>query len=181
MRSVAEMAKILVVVALVFGVAACSRTQTTQMDPSSTQSPSDTGTRTTDTTLAPRVLKDSPRVPGPLLPGIQPVYFDFDRSLVRPDQVSRVEAVRDYMKANADDYVLIEGHCDERGTRQYNMALGQRRADAVHHELVRMGISPERLETVSYGEEQPVSTEKNEAGWALDRRAEFRELLIAEN
>ena len=78
-----------------------------------------------------------------------------------------------YMKNNTGDSVIIEGHCDERGTNEYNLALGERRAESAKKYLVNLGIDASRLETVSYGEERPVDSGSNEAAWKKNRRAHF--------
>ncbi|MBI2232224.1 MAG: OmpA family protein [Deltaproteobacteria bacterium] len=78
-----------------------------------------------------------------------------------------------WLKANAQVGVEIEGHCDERGNNEYNLALGAKRAESVKRYLIDLGISPDRLSTISYGEELPMCKEQNEACWAKDRRAHF--------
>jgi len=102
------------------------------------------------------------------------VYFSFDSSKI-PENVLRIlkENVK-YLKANPDLNVVIEGHCDERGTIEYNLALGQKRAVKVKEYYVQMGISPNRIATISYGEEMPQDNRHNEAGWAKNRRAETK-------
>ena len=104
---------------------------------------------------------------------VDTVHFAFDSSVVRKDDSSKVAHVADYLKAHAGDAVKIEGHCDERGTAEYNRALGERRALAVREELIRLGISPGDTDTISFGFEQPVDPGHNEAAWAKNRRAVF--------
>lgn len=101
------------------------------------------------------------------------VYFDFDRSAIKPNERPKIEAVAAYLRANPNKDVKVEGHCDERGTEEYNRALGERRALAVREELIRNGIAPERIETISYGEDRPAELGHNEEAWAKNRRAEF--------
>lgn len=101
------------------------------------------------------------------------VYFDFDRSSVRAAERVRVEEVAAYMKGTPACMVEIEGHCDERGTEEYNRALGERRALAVREYLVNLGIQPERVHTISYGEDRPAELGSNESAWAKNRRGEF--------
>jgi peptidoglycan-associated lipoprotein len=101
------------------------------------------------------------------------VHFDFDSSVVRNSEKSKVAAVADYLKANTQDAVEIEGHCDERGTEEYNRSLGERRALALREELVRLGIDPMKVDTTSYGKDRPVSTGHNESAWKQNRRGEF--------
>jgi peptidoglycan-associated lipoprotein len=106
---------------------------------------------------------------------LQPVFFDFNRSEVRDDQISALQNNAQVMKSATCGTVtvLIEGHCDERGTDEYNLALGERRADAARDYLVNLGIPENRLSTLSYGESRPFAEGSNEAAWAQNRRAHF--------
>jgi peptidoglycan-associated lipoprotein len=101
------------------------------------------------------------------------VHFDFDSSVVRNSEKSKVAAVADYLKANTKDAVEIEGHCDERGTEEYNRSLGERRALALREELVRLGIDPMKIDTTSYGKDRPADTGHTESAWKQNRRGEF--------
>lgn len=101
------------------------------------------------------------------------VHFDFDRSDIRGDAQPILSRKADYMSANPSIKVTVEGHCDDRGTDAYNMALGERRAEAAKAYLVNMGVAANRLNTISYGEERPVDPAQNEAAWAKNRRAHF--------
>ncbi|HVR28161.1 MAG TPA: peptidoglycan-associated lipoprotein Pal [Thermoanaerobaculia bacterium] len=101
------------------------------------------------------------------------VYFDFDRYNLKPEARERLSKNADFLKQNPGFLVTIEGHCDERGTNDYNIALGDRRANSAKEYLVTLGIPAARLRTVSYGEERPVCTESNESCWWRNRRAEF--------
>jgi peptidoglycan-associated lipoprotein len=108
----------------------------------------------------------------------QTVHFDFDRSAVRPDQRIKIDEVAEaFKKMTPENDLLIEGYCDERGTEQYNMSLGERRALAIREYLVNLGISGDRIQTKSWGEEKPVDPGHNEAAWAKNRRGEFVVLL----
>ena len=115
---------------------------------------------------------------GPVVPpvaGIDPdsIYFDYDKYNVKPEYKSVVSKTADNLKANKDAKVTIEGNCDDRGTNEYNMALGQRRADSAAKALKAAGIDAKRIKTVSYGEEKPVCKEANEACWSKNRNAKF--------
>ena len=101
------------------------------------------------------------------------VYFEFDRYNVRPGELPKVKAVADYLKGQPSFKVLIEGHCDERGTDEYNRALGERRALSIRESLIQLGVSGDRVQTVSYGEDKPVDPGHNETAWAKNRRGEF--------
>jgi peptidoglycan-associated lipoprotein len=104
---------------------------------------------------------------------LKEVYFDFDRYDLRADARETLKANWDWLKANPAAQVQIEGHCDERGTTEYNLALGSKRAQSVKDYLVTLGSAPGRLSTISYGEELPVCTEQNEGCWQKNRRVRF--------
>ncbi|MEA3434840.1 MAG: peptidoglycan-associated lipoprotein Pal [Thermodesulfobacteriota bacterium] len=99
------------------------------------------------------------------------VYFEFDKSTLDSMSQDILSRKADWMRDNSDVVVSIEGHCDERGTNEYNLALGERRAESVKSFLVDLGIEAYRISTVSYGEERPVDTGHNEEAWAKNRRA----------
>ena len=104
---------------------------------------------------------------------LKPIYFAFDKSDIRPDDAKVLDATAAYLKANAGQLVLIEGHCDERGTAEYNLALGERRAKAAMNYLVSNGVEAGRITTISYGKERPVCSEHNEACWSRNRNDTF--------
>ncbi len=104
---------------------------------------------------------------------VQTVHFAFDSSTVKSADKSKVAAVADYLKGNSQNAVRVEGNCDERGTEEYNRSLGERRALAVREELVHLGVTPDRVDTISYGEDKPVATGHNEDSWKQNRRADF--------
>ena len=101
------------------------------------------------------------------------IFFAFDKADIRPDDAKTLAASAAYLKANPDQLVLIEGHCDERGTSEYNLALGERRAKAAMNYLVSNGVEASRITTISYGKERPSCTAKNEACWAKNRNDTF--------
>lgn len=101
------------------------------------------------------------------------VLFDFDSSALRAGERSKIASVADHLKGNAMSAVLVEGHCDERGTEEYNRALGERRATAIREELIRLGIDPKRVDTISYGKDRPADPGHNEEAWRKNRRGEF--------
>jgi peptidoglycan-associated lipoprotein len=107
-------------------------------------------------------------------PDIRPVYFAFDRDTIRPGDAKILDANAAWLKENDGYVVLIEGHCDERGTEQYNLVLGERRAVAAMNYLAKRGIASNRLSVVSYGEERPACPERTRACWAKNRRAQFK-------
>jgi peptidoglycan-associated lipoprotein len=101
------------------------------------------------------------------------VHFDFDSSSIRGDMRSIMDGNANYLKKYRNMNVAVEGHCDERGTNEYNYALGARRAEAAKSYLVTQGVNPGRLSTVSYGEDRPLKNGTGESVWYLNRRAEF--------
>lgn len=109
------------------------------------------------------------RTSGPMLP----VYFDFDASEIRADQQSRMQVNADFLNKKQDVNIAIEGNCDSRGTNEYNMALGERRALAAKKVLVNMGVAEQRMTTVSYGEERVLLQGEDELSWAQNRRDDF--------
>ena len=100
------------------------------------------------------------------------VYFDFDSSTLSADAKSTLNAQAEWLKKNDDVKVIVYGHCDERGTREYNLALGDRRAESVKKYLVRSGVAANRIEAISLGKERPAVVGDNEESHALNRRAE---------
>jgi len=103
------------------------------------------------------------------------VYFDFDSDVIRPEFRALIDAHAQRLVANRNLRLVIEGHTDERGGREYNLALGQRRAEAVMRSLMLLGAHEAQLEAVSFGKERPVAIGSNEEAWAQNRRAELRD------
>jgi len=101
------------------------------------------------------------------------VYFEYDSPQLNPSEQGKIDAIVAYLQQNATHGVVIEGNCDERGSNEYNLALGERRALAVRAALISAGIDGARVQTRSYGEERPVAFEHDESSWRLNRRAEF--------
>ncbi len=147
-------------------------------------------TDTADTAMKPQpVVKEEPLAAGPQsieddahshapLEGrtsapMRPVYFDFDSSFIRDDQVARIIRNAEFIQEFPDVSIRIEGNCDSRGTNEYNMALGERRALNAKRYLVDLGVKEENLDTVSYGEEQLLLYGDDELSWAQNRRADF--------
>ena len=131
------------------------------------QAPADTTTGGTGETPAVEVSPNAWKAQ------IQDVFFDFDQAQLRSDARLQLQENARYLKEHPEARLTLEGHCDERGTNEYNLALGQRRADSVKAYLVDLGIPVTRLETISYGEERPFALGSNEAAWAQNRRVHF--------
>jgi peptidoglycan-associated lipoprotein len=105
---------------------------------------------------------------------LRTIYFDYDKSEIRADQRPTLQANAQWLRENPTATILVEGNCDERGTREYNIALGNRRATATMEYLVSLGVEAGRIEIISYGEERPVAQGSNESAWARNRRADFK-------
>jgi peptidoglycan-associated lipoprotein len=104
---------------------------------------------------------------------IQDIYFDYDRYDIKEEAKPILKEVSSILSRNKDIKVIIEGHCDERGTNEYNLGLGDRRANSAKEYLISLGIPSGKVETISYGEEKPLCTEQTEECWAKNRRAHF--------
>jgi len=102
-----------------------------------------------------------------------PVYFGFDASQLAPAELSKIEAVAQHLQTKTDRVVIIEGNCDERGSNEYNLSLGDLRAIAIRDYLVTLGIDAQRIQSKSYGEEKPAVSGHGEGAWAKNRRGEF--------
>lgn len=113
------------------------------------------------------------RLHGRCSPGLFPVYFDFDQSGVRSDMAQVLAQNAEFLKTVPGRIVMIEGNTDERGTNEYNLALGERRAIAVQQHLTNLGVDPRSMRTLSYGEEKPLWTGQDEESYSLNRRADF--------
>jgi peptidoglycan-associated lipoprotein len=154
-------------------LAGCPKKQTTLPDASNQpdQSGAQTG-QTTDNTVgegrdANQVLLDTAKQTGTI------IYFEYDRAEIKPEFVAIVTAHAKYLNANANNKVRLEGHSDERGSREYNIGLGERRAQAVRRALMLQGVTEAQITTVSYGEERPAVQGSDEAAYAKNRRVEL--------
>ena len=101
------------------------------------------------------------------------IYFGFDSSVVRSAEIVKLDEVIQILSTQLSYKLIVEGHCDERGTEEYNRALGERRANSIRDHLINAGIGPDRVRTLSYGEDQPKDFGHDEAAWAQNRRGEF--------
>lgn len=117
-----------------------------------------------------RLLREQERLAGIL----RDVLFDFDSYAVSGTELPKIEGVASYMKQDGKVKMAVEGHCDERGTVDYNFALGQKRAEAVKSYLVKLGIDAGRIRTISYGKELPLEAGQTEQSWARNRRVHFK-------
>jgi len=172
------------------GAAGCSKKVDTlrqdQMDVTGVQK--DSGMMTEDLqeeTMAPEVAEVPEMAPAPSRPSMSDsaslaaalaarlgdIHFEFDKSVVRDVDKPILLENADLLKGSQNLHVVVEGHCDERGTTAYNLALGERRAGATRRYLIALGVSPAQLTTVSYGEERPLCTIADESCWSRNRRA----------
>ena len=120
------------------------------------------------------VVEDVPVAGAGTVPsGLQRIYFDFDQYVLTGSARTTLQDNADYLRANRGVRVVIEGHCDERGSDEYNLALGEKRALATKAFLVSLGVEANRLDVLSYGEERPLDPAHDEQAWAKNRRAEF--------
>ena len=149
---------------IVFGLAGCTTTKTEE--------------QTTPATPTGTEFKEGPATPsepGAAMSELKPVYFDFDRYDIRADAKPTLRADADAILASGGTGVItVEGHCDERGSEEYNLALGERRANAVKRYLVDLGVPASRLRTVSFGEAKPAVVGHDESAWRYNRRSEFK-------
>ncbi|HWR58443.1 MAG TPA: peptidoglycan-associated lipoprotein Pal [Thermodesulfovibrionales bacterium] len=108
------------------------------------------------------------------IPGMfKDVYFDYDKYHIREDAKTTLKAVADYLIKNSANKMLVEGHCDDRGTSEYNLGLGDKRAKAVKDYLISLGVPSSRIDSISYGKEKPLCNDQKEDCWAKNRRAHF--------
>jgi peptidoglycan-associated lipoprotein len=153
-------------IAILLILSACSSTQKSQEEPSI--SPAGDGA-TPDAAAAPAGPGDA----GQTSSELKTIYFPFDSATLTSTAVSDLKANAAYLRANPSVNVQIEGHCDERGSVEYNLALGERRATAGRNYLKKLGISAKRMSTISYGKERPQEMGHDESAWAKNRRDTF--------
>ena len=150
---------------IVFGLAGCQTTKTTETQGSAA---APTGSEFEEGAVTPSEGMTS-------MTNLGAVYFDFDRYDIRADAKPTLRANADAILANSGDGVItVEGHCDERGSEEYNLALGDRRASGVKRYLVDLGVPSSRLRTVSFGEAKPAVVGHDESAWRYNRRSEFK-------
>lgn len=166
---------LLTVTALALGIAAgCSRKQPPATDDRPRAEPTPAGDNAGDADAASRAEEEARLAREAAYGSIQDViFFDFDRSDLREDARQTLQSKAEALRQFPDIRIRIEGHADERGTVEYNLALGERRADAARAYLIDLGIDSDRMTTISYGEERPAVEGQNESAWSQNRRDEF--------
>ena len=178
-----NMKNALIGIAMIFLLAACAstdpvattkvedRTPTTGTGGSTTSTPT-TGTTQTTPITGTQSRADDLRNPNSIL-SKRVIYFDYDTDAVKSEFASLIQAHANFLAQNRNRRVRLEGHADERGSREYNMALGQRRAIAVRNATSVLGVGNDRIETISFGEDKPKTSGHDEASWAQNRRVEI--------
>lgn len=169
---------VLVLTGIVFGAAGCKSKKPQTIDPdfgSTSSTTDDRNTMTRDQT-GNIPLSDIDISALPFQPDVhmRRIHFDYDSDVLRADAQATLRENYSYIKDHPELIILVEGHCDERGTQEYNLALGERRALATREYLIRLGANAAQITTLSYGEEAPLAMGSNESAWAQNRRAEFK-------
>jgi peptidoglycan-associated lipoprotein len=166
-RKICVILAFLVVAMMLIGPGCGPKPETTPVEPAVTEP------ETPTEPITEPVIEPEPVIVRLTEDQFQIAYFDFDKYNLRSDARAALEADARLLKDNPNVKVLIEGHCDERGTVEYNLALGERRARASMDYLISLGIERHRLDIISYGKEKPVALGHNESSWSKNRRAEF--------
>jgi peptidoglycan-associated lipoprotein len=171
------------VAALIFFAAACSKQPTPETTPEPTPAPVPVAVKPAPSPIpVPPKPPETPKVSEVTMSDktlaeisgyLKPAFFDYDAAEIRPDAREALAGDAEFLKKWPTVKVTIEGYCDERGTRQYNLALGQRRASAARDFLVSLGIDTRRIQILSFGKERPFCPERNESCWQKNRRANF--------
>ena len=161
------------IAALMIGLLAGCATQSSQeSSPAPAPAPSAMST-TPGARSAPGTSVAGVRTSGKSMPEAHSVYYDYDRSDIKSEDVKLIEAHAQYLREHTDLKVKVEGNADERGSAEYNLALGQRRADAVQKRMTILGIPSDRIETVSFGKEKPKVRGHDESSWSENRRSDI--------
>ena len=161
---------IFLILALALLVSGCKKG--TKLEPAVEKSPAEEKKAETSQTESPKPTEEAKVTESEI--DFEMVHFDFDKYNLRPDAIQVLNENAKVLMENSGVKIRIEGHCDERGTVEYNLALGEKRAQAAKDYLAKLGISASRIEIISYGKERPVDLEQNESAWAKNRRDEFK-------
>jgi len=166
---------LMIICAALLGVFAGCSSEETKQQPAAVEQPQPaapaTGAETAPATAAP--VAGNPLTDPNNILSKRSIYYDFDSSLVKDEYKPLVTAQAQYLVANRSAKVTIQGNCDERGSREYNVALGQRRADAVKKMMLLLGAADNQIDTISFGEEKPRAPGHNEEAWAQNRRSDI--------
>jgi len=153
-------------------VAGCATQSTDESSPAPAPAPTAMGTSSSPRATSSGGIFGS-RNAGAVMPQARSVYYEFDRSEIKADSTKVIDANAQYLLEHPELKVKVEGNADERGSREYNLALGQRRADAVQKRMQILGIPADRIESVSYGKEKPKATGHDESAWSENRRSDI--------
>jgi len=153
-------------------VAGCATQSTDESSPAPAPAPTAMGTSSSPRATSSGGIFGS-RNAGAVMPQARSVYYEFDRSEIKADSTKVIDANAQYLLEHPELKVKVEGNADERGSREYNLALGQRRADAVQKRMTILGIPSDRIETVSYGKEKPKAVGHDESAWSENRRSDI--------
>lgn len=170
---------VFLILALLITASCSKKAITTTKDPTYGSNPSAASSEQSSTSIQQGDLEQSQAISTTdsgervMMVMLEDIYFEFDKSTLTPQAKKSLVKKAEWLRANRDVKVIIEGHCDERGTNEYNLALGDRRAASTKTFLVDLGIAPSRLTIISYGEERPLISGHNEEAWAKNRRAHF--------
>lgn len=168
MKTWTKVMSVVVIIGLLFVLPGCCLKKKPAAEPAPT-----TSTSMEQPGAAPTVLEESLLEKAQKQGALLPIYFDFDKYNLKPEAVQKLDKSAEWLAQNPAVTVRIEGNCDERGTNEYNLALGERRANAAKKYLIKMGVAESRLSTISYGEERPLDPGHDEAAWAKNRRDDF--------
>jgi peptidoglycan-associated lipoprotein len=154
-------------------LAGCASQSTTESSPAAAPAPSASNMGSAATREAPSTtVAGTPTRTYPM-PQARSVYYEYDKAEIKPEGVKTIEAHAQYLRVHPEIKVKVEGNADERGSREYNLALGQRRADAVMKRMTILGVPGDRIETVSYGKEKPKAIGHDESAWSENRRSDI--------
>lgn len=182
LRTISSVGLLFSVVLLLSGCPKRAELTGTEVTPTPPAAPSARATQSEEvvkpsTPIQEPPAKGAPSAKQPAMAGkespLKDIFFDFDKSTIRGDAKASLKEDLQWLNANSTAQITIEGHCDERGTSEYNLGLGERRAKAIRDYLVAAGIDAKRIKTVSFGKERPFALGHDEAAWKWNRRAHF--------
>jgi len=154
-------------------LAGCASQSTPESSPAPAPAPSANASTPSVRSSSSASISGTPTRTSYAMPAARSVYYEFDRAEIKSEGVKTIEANAQYLRAHPEVKVKVEGNADERGSREYNLALGQRRADAVSKRMAILGIPTDRIEAVSFGKEKPKATGHDESAWSENRRSDI--------
>jgi len=155
-------------------LAGCAAQSTQESEPAPAPSPSTASASAPASRPTPgRTVGGTAAARPALMPAARSIYYEYDKAEIRAEGVKTIDAHAEYLREHPEVKVKVEGNADERGSREYNLALGQRRADAVMKRMTILGVPSDRIETVSFGKEKPKATGHDESSWSENRRSDI--------